>query len=136
MADQVLTEKQEKFCQEVAAGASLTDAAIRAGYSIDTSGIIGWQNMQKLYIRKRINELQGEVAQDFSFLVWPAVQTLKTIMEAPGASESARVAAAEKILKLTGAMVERSESKVTTELSPEAQELRDKLNSLKPNDGR
>jgi phage terminase small subunit len=131
MSEKTLTDKQERFCQEVAAGASLTDAAIRAGYSADTCGIIGWQNMQKLYIRQRINELQGDVAQDFSFLIWPAVETLKTIMEAPGASESARVAAAEKILKLTGAMVEKQESKVTTELSPEAKELYDKLKNIK-----
>ena len=85
MSEKTLTDKQERFCQEVAAGASLTDAAIRAGYSADTCGIIGWQNMQKLYIRQRISELQGDVVQDFSFLIWPAVQTLQTIMDAPSA---------------------------------------------------
>jgi phage terminase small subunit len=127
MADIVLTDKQEKFCQEVAAGASLTDAAIRAGYSADTCRIIGWQNMQKLYIRQRISELQGDVVQDFSFLIWPAVQTLQTIMDAPSASESARVAAAEKILKLTGAMVDRSVNKNTNHdelnITPELAEV-------------
>lgn len=127
---QGLTQKQEIFCQEVVAGSSLTTAALRAGYNPNSCGDIGWQNMQKLAIRKRITELQGEVYQDFSFLISPAVKTLKTIMEAPGASESARVAAAEKILKLTGAMVDRSEAKVTQELSPAAKELLDKLERL------
>jgi phage terminase small subunit len=129
MSKKTLTDKQEKFCQEVAAGASLTDAALRAGYSADTCGIIGWQNMQKLYIRERISELQGDVAQDFSFLIWPAVETLKIIMEDPGASESARVAAAREILRLTGAMVDRSENKNLNkeESDPETKELLKKI---------
>lgn len=123
-----LSEKQEKFCQEVAAGASYTDAALRAGYSPNTAWNTGWQNMQKRYIRGRVAELQGVVAQDFKHLIEPAVKTLYLVMVSPGVAESARIAAAQTILKLTGAMVERTESKVTTtNLSPEGQELHDKL---------
>jgi len=87
--------------------------------------------MRKLYIRKRIAELQGDVLKDFEFLIEPAVMTLFTIMDAPGASESARVSAAEKILKLTGALVDKTENKNTTEhtLSPEGAEWFKKLTS-------
>lgn len=127
MADRELTEKQEKFCQEVAAGASYTDAAMRAGYNPKTAWNTGWQNMQKRYIRERIAELQGDVAQDFGYLIEPAVKTLFIIMDAPGAAESARISAAEKLLKLTGAMVDKSETKITKELSDEAKEFQQRL---------
>jgi hypothetical protein len=50
-------------------------------------------------------------------------------MEDPGASESARVAAAREILRLTGAMVDRSENKNLNkeESDPETKELLKKI---------
>lgn len=55
MAD--LTAKQQKFCEEYLIDLNATQAAIRAGYSIDTAYSIGSENTKKPEIRARIGEL-------------------------------------------------------------------------------
>lgn len=53
-----LTAKQELFCKEYIIDLSAKQAAIRAGYSEDTSAVIGCQNLTKLNISDRIAELR------------------------------------------------------------------------------
>lgn len=57
-----LTEKQRRFCEEYLIDLNATQAAIRAGYSEDTAGQIGWENLKKPeiqeYLKTRQNELQ------------------------------------------------------------------------------
>lgn len=54
-----LTEKQEFFCVEYLIDFNATQAAIRAGYSENTARVIAAQNLSKLNIQKRLNELKN-----------------------------------------------------------------------------
>ena len=66
-----LTDKQKRFCDEYLIGLNATQAAIRAGYSKETAGVIAAENLTKPiiaeYINKRLEERQKrtEVTQDF-----------------------------------------------------------------------
>lgn len=53
-----LTGKQENFCQEYLIDCNATQAAIRAGYSEKTAYAIGEQNLRKLEIKNRLDELR------------------------------------------------------------------------------
>lgn len=61
--DVKLTAKQERFCYEYCIDFNATQAAIRAGYSEDTSRAIGSENLSKPYIKKRIEEMQNNLAK-------------------------------------------------------------------------
>lgn len=51
-----LTEKQQRFCDEYLIDLNATQAAIRAGYSEKTAGVIGGENLKKPYIQNYIQE--------------------------------------------------------------------------------
>lgn len=55
-----LTDKQEVFCHEYIVDFNRTQAAIRAGYSENSAKEIGCQNLTKLNIQDRIEELIQE----------------------------------------------------------------------------
>lgn len=55
-----LNAKQERFCQEYLKDLNATQAAIRAGYSPDTAGSIGSENLQKPEIQAEIDRLKLE----------------------------------------------------------------------------
>ena len=55
-----LTKKQEMFCKEYLKDLNATQAAIRAGYSEKTAKDIASQNLAKLNISKRIQELMDK----------------------------------------------------------------------------
>jgi phage terminase small subunit len=52
-----LTNKQEAFCQEYIIDLNATQAAIRAGYSEKTAKEQGCQNLTKLNVQERVQEL-------------------------------------------------------------------------------
>ena len=58
-----LTAKQERFCREYIIDLNATQAAIRAGYSKKTANRIASENLSKLDIQKKIQELQQERAE-------------------------------------------------------------------------
>lgn len=63
-----LTDKQEKFCQEYLLSLNATQAAIKAGYSEETANRIGSQNLSKVDIQNRLQELKKEnreTAEDY-----------------------------------------------------------------------
>ncbi|HEJ7888723.1 TPA: terminase small subunit [Serratia liquefaciens] len=55
-----LTDKQEMFCREYLIDLNATQAAIRAGYSENTSRKIGSENLTKPDIQNRIAELKAQ----------------------------------------------------------------------------
>ncbi|MHC4756069.1 MAG: terminase small subunit [Planctomycetota bacterium] len=55
-----LTPKQRRFCEEYAVDLNGTQAAIRAGYSGHTAGIIASQNLTKLNVRNQIEKSIAE----------------------------------------------------------------------------
>lgn len=58
-----LTAKQERFCYEYCIDYNATQAAIRAGYSEASAGLIGYENIKKPYIKNRISEMQKNLAE-------------------------------------------------------------------------
>ena len=55
-----MTKKQKKFIEEYLIDLNATQAAIRAGYSPDTAGSIGSENLKKPEIRVRIDKAMAE----------------------------------------------------------------------------
>ena len=55
-----LTAKQERFCEEYLIDLNATQAAIRAGYSVESAGSIGSENLTKPEIRARIDTAMAE----------------------------------------------------------------------------
>lgn len=49
-----MTKKQKRFCEEYLIDLNATQAAIRAGYSPETAGAIGAENLKKPQIQKAI----------------------------------------------------------------------------------
>jgi phage terminase small subunit len=61
MAD--LTDKQRRFVEEYPIDFNATQAAIRAGYSENTAGKIGWENLQKPEIVAALNETRQKLSE-------------------------------------------------------------------------
>ena len=63
-----MTAKQQRFCDEYLIDLNATQAAIRAGYSVKTAGVIASENLQKPYIaeyiEKRMAEKEAELIAD------------------------------------------------------------------------
>nr|WP_243122662.1 terminase small subunit [Clostridium sp. KNHs216] len=55
-----MTAKQKKFCEEYLIDLNATQAAIRAGYSPNSAGAIGGENLEKPEIRARIDTALAE----------------------------------------------------------------------------
>ena len=56
-----MTEKQKRFCEEYLIDQNATQAAIRAGYSKRTAGVIGAENLRKQYNREYIDSLLRQI---------------------------------------------------------------------------
>jgi phage terminase small subunit len=61
--DRQLTGKQKKFCEEYIFDFNASRAAREAGYSEDTAGQIGFENLKKPEIQAFIEELQADLAK-------------------------------------------------------------------------
>ena len=57
-----LTQKEQRFCEEYLVDFNQTQAAIRAGYSKKTAGVIGWENLRKPKIRAVIDKKLQELS--------------------------------------------------------------------------
>lgn len=55
-----MTQKQRRFIEEYLIDLNATQAAIRAGYSPETAGAIGSENLKKPEIRARIEKAMAE----------------------------------------------------------------------------
>src|SRR5690606_37579871 len=99
-----LTTKQEQFCREYLVVLNATQAAIRAGYSKKTANEQGAQNLAKLSVKKRIQELLAERAKRTELTADWVVARLRAEAEGSGkgSSPSARVRALELLGKHLG----------------------------------
>lgn len=111
MSNRPLTPKQQRFVQEYLVDLNATQAAIRAGYSAKTAGMIGFENLTKPEIvqailagKQKIAE-RNEVTQDL------VIQGLlhEANFKAKGASHSARVSAWSWLGKHLGILSEKHE---------------------------
>lgn len=68
MGEKKLTPKQQRFCDEYLIDMNATQAAIRAGYSEKTAGVIANENLKKPnvreYIDERMKEKEAELVAD------------------------------------------------------------------------
>jgi phage terminase small subunit len=68
MADEKLTPKQKRFCEEYLKYANASEAAKKAGYSLKTAPFIGAENLKKpqisAYIKRRIGEQEAALVAD------------------------------------------------------------------------
>lgn len=55
-----MNQKQTRFCEEYLIDLNATQAAIRAGYSPDTAGAIGAENLKKPQIQKAIAKAMAD----------------------------------------------------------------------------
>jgi len=60
---QKLTDRQERFCLEYVVDLNATKAAIRAGYAEKNAYATGAENLRKPEIKKKIAQLQSEIAK-------------------------------------------------------------------------
>ena len=74
-----LTDKQELFCSEYLVDLNASGAARRAGYSEDTSGAIGWENLRKPEIQTRIQEMRDAIGKGFNITKERLAQELSRI---------------------------------------------------------
>ena len=68
MADEKLTLKQRRFCEEYLKSGNATEAAKKAGYSLKTAPFIGAENLKKpqisAYIERRMGEQEAALVAD------------------------------------------------------------------------
>ena len=68
MADEKLTPKQKRFCEEYLKSANASEAAKKAGYSLKTAPFIGAENLKKpqisAYIKRRMGEQEATLVAD------------------------------------------------------------------------
>lgn len=97
-----LTAKQERFCREYIIDLNATQAAIRAGYSKKTANRIASENLSKLDIQKKIQELQQERAERTEITQDKVLKELAGIGFAPITKGKIRAADKTKALELLG----------------------------------
>lgn len=135
-----MTVKQMRFCDEYLIDLNATQAAIRAGYSQKTAGVIGAENLQKPYIKdyidQRMAEKEAALIADQNEILKYLTQVLRgesqseivvvesigdfttearTMKKAP--DEKERLKAAELLGKRYGLYTERVEQQVDMELN-------------------
>ena len=134
-----LTAKQQRFCDEYLIDLNATQAAIRAGYSEKTAGVIASENLKKPYIQeyieKRMAEKESNLIADqdevlkyltsvlrgeskSSVVVVESIGTMTAAREMQKApDEKERLRAAELLGKRYGLYTDRVETEVDMELN-------------------
>ena len=74
-----LTPKQERFCEEYLVDLNATQAAIRAGYSEKTANRIAAENLSKLDIQQKIEELRNAQSERTEITADRVLQELAAI---------------------------------------------------------
>ncbi len=114
-----MTPKQRKFVDEYLIDLNATQASIRAGYSKNTAGQIGEQNLKKLDIRKAIEEGVLEARQRAQTTLDDILNELdenrRSALMAETPQSSAATAATMAKAKLLGFVVDKVLLKVEDE---------------------
>ena len=79
--NKILTDKQQRFCQEYVIDLNATQAAKRAGYSEKTANEQGCQLLAKLNIQEEISKLQAQIAKKTELNAEWVLNNLKEISE-------------------------------------------------------
>lgn len=114
-----LTPKQERFIKEYLIDLNATQAAIRAGYSAKTAGVIGDENLKKPYIASAIKVEQDKTSAKLEIT---RESLLETLLRIQSNNESTNPQAALKSVDLMIKMLgfnapEKNETKITGSLN-------------------
>lgn len=121
-----MTAKMIKFVNEYLIDLNATQAAIRAGYSEDTAGKIGSENLQKPEIKAFLERRQQEIADAAEISPEWVIQTLVSVVNRSMQAESV-------LIKLDGQWVDSGEYKYDSAGANKALELIGKHTGMWPN---
>lgn len=76
-----LTAKQQAFVDEYLIDLNATQAAIRAGYSLNTAAEMGWENLRKPRIKEVIDATLSKRSEKLHISAEYVLGSLKTIAE-------------------------------------------------------
>ena len=122
----ILTPKQQRFVDEYLIDLNATQAAIRAGYSEDTAGSIGHENLNKPEIAQAIVAAKAERSErtkiNADWVLTQAVESFKVnanvVVDSQGNETMVNAPAAARFLELSGKHVNIQAFKDTVELKP------------------
>lgn len=77
----MLTNKQKQFINEYLIDLNATQAAIRAGYSKKTAGVIGDENLKKPYIAQAIKEAMDKRAEQAQITAATVLEGIKRVVD-------------------------------------------------------
>ena len=100
--DGQLSNKQARFCEEYLIDLNATQAAIRAGYSANSAGAIGNENLQKPEIAERIQVLQAQLSESTKITTDFVLQSIQEVAQRCMSDEKFEPAGANKALELLG----------------------------------
>lgn len=111
-----MTPKQEAFVREYLIDLNATQAAIRAGYSAKTAGVVGHENLTKPEIAAAVQHAKSQAAERAEMTVDQHLADLKEIRDAAISEGKYSAAATAEIArgKVAGFYVERVEATVST----------------------
>lgn len=131
-----MTEKQKRFCDEYLIDLNATQAAIRAGYSKKTAGVMAAENLKKPYIKEYIDARMAEKEKQLIADQDEVLEYLTSVLRGESQSsvlarnfeggedviekppdEKERLKAAELLGKRYGLYTEKVEADVDTELT-------------------
>lgn len=119
-----LTDKQERFVQEYLVDLNATQAAIRAGYSPETAGAIGAENLKKPQIKARIDREMAEISARTGANRDRVIRELGEIAFSPSTRPSNKIKALELLGKYFGLFTERiAIAKIDEEVVKEVEAL-------------
>ena len=107
-----LTKKQKLFCEEyIANGYNATQAAIKAGYSVDTACVIGAENLRKPYIAEYLSAHAKKEQEKFNYTKQTHFEELNALGDIARKSGDIKAAikATELKGKLCGLYIEKQE---------------------------
>ena len=110
----IVTDKQKLFINEYLVDFNATQAAIRAGYSEDSAGVIGFENLKKPEIDKAIKEHIALIDCNRDKIITDNISFWKEVMRNPGSSENAKLKASEYLGKYAAMFTEKREVEHTT----------------------
>lgn len=87
VAEKKLTAKQQRFCDEYLIDLNATQAAIRAGYSEKTAGVIASENLNKPYIKEYIENRMKEKEKNLIADQDEVLQYLTSVLRGESESE-------------------------------------------------
>src|SRR6056297_3058613 len=102
-----MTKKQELFIVEYLKDFNATRSAIAAGYSEESAGVIGHENLSKPEIKQEIDRRYRELIGPNERIIRDNLELWRSIMASPEAAERDKLKASELIGKYAAMFQER-----------------------------